>query len=82
MYKIAFKYDIDKMIKKFPQYIQIHIRSRIYELTLQPLPADVKLLKNSETYRIRVGNYRILYEIHKSCITILIIDIDHRKDMF
>ncbi|MDR0306677.1 MAG: type II toxin-antitoxin system RelE/ParE family toxin [Chitinispirillales bacterium] len=35
-----------------------------------------------KTYRIRTGDYRVVYEIHDNVLTIIVIDIDHRKDIY
>ncbi|HIH37463.1 TPA: type II toxin-antitoxin system RelE/ParE family toxin [Candidatus Woesearchaeota archaeon] len=53
----------------------------ISSLSHQPLPQGVKRIINQEnTYRIRVGNYRVLYEIKKD--TVLIAKIDRRETAY
>ena len=45
-------------------------------------PAGYKKLKGLEAYRIRVGNYRIIYEIKDNILTIEVVAIGHRKDVY
>ena len=49
----------------------------------EPRPSGVKKLSGSEfTYRIRKGNYRVVYEIHDETILIEVVKIGHRKDVY
>ena len=55
----------------------------IHKLFLNPNPAGcVKLVGYDIEYRIRVGNYRVIYQIHNSVLIILVIEIGHRKDIY
>ena len=51
-------------------------------LSENPRPFGRKKLTNDEKYRVRVGNYRILYEIHEDIITVEVVKIGHRKDVY
>lgn len=46
------------------------------------MPPKAKKLAGRNGYRIRVGDYRIIYEIQKSVLVILIIDIGHRREIY
>jgi mRNA interferase RelE/StbE len=49
----------------------------------QPRPAGVKKLQGLEdTYRIRVGNFRVLYQIFDVKLVVLVIDVGDRKDIY
>ena len=49
----------------------------------QPRPPGYRALKGSPgVYRIRVGTYRILYEIHDATVTIIVLKIGHRKAIY
>jgi mRNA interferase RelE/StbE len=83
------KYDIElsrialKNMAKIPKRELIRIQERIDSLIKEPRPADIKKIQGDENlYRIRSGNYRILYRIFDDMIKILIIDVDHRKDIY
>ena len=47
-----------------------------------PIPPKAKKLSGRDGYRIRVGDYRIIYEIQKSVLVVLIIDIGHRREIY
>ncbi len=55
----------------------------IESLVKNPFPSGVKKLSGSERiYRLRVGNYRIIYELEQDVLSIHIIRIRHRKDAY
>lgn len=56
--------------------------SRQAFLTLNPRPQGHKKLKGREGYRIRVGDYRIIYNIFDAQLLIEVIDLGHRKDIY
>ena len=82
MYKIQIRVSLKKIAKQLPVKAYQAIVEAIYELQNNPRPQGYIKLKNKEEYRIRVGNYRVLYEIHDDIITIIVIDIGHRKDIY
>ena len=49
---------------------------------MQPRPMGNKKLKGRDSYRIRVGNYRVIYEIFDNILTVEVIDLGHRKDIY
>ncbi len=51
-------------------------------LVNNPRPSGCKKLKGKQGYRIRIGNYRVIYEIHDKILTIDIIAIGDRKDVY
>jgi mRNA interferase RelE/StbE len=48
----------------------------------EPRPAGSKKLHGYEAWRIRVGNYRIIYEIEEGRLLIILISVSHRKDVY
>lgn len=72
-----------KNMAKIPTRELVRIQKRINDLSVDPRPFDIKKIHGDENlYRIRSGNYRILYRIFDSKLHILIIDVDHRKDIY
>ncbi len=57
-------------------------RQAIINLSKNPRPNGFKKLKGRDGYRIRVGNYRIIYNIFEKEVVIDIITIGHRKDIY
>ena len=58
------------------------IKKQIYDLADNPRPQGYKKLKGRKGYRIRVGNYRIIYEIFDEILLIDVIDLGHRKEIY
>jgi len=82
-------YDIElsrialKSLAKIPRRELLRIKDKIDALSLEPRPTDTKKIHCDENlYRIRIGNYRVLYRIFDDKILVLIVDVDHRKDIY
>lgn len=72
-----------KSMTKIPRRELLRIQDKIDALSAEPRPADVKKIRGDENlYRIRSGNYRVLYRIFDEKILVLIVDVDHRKDVY
>ncbi|MDQ6901721.1 MAG: type II toxin-antitoxin system mRNA interferase toxin, RelE/StbE family [Bacteroidota bacterium] len=51
-------------------------------MAVNPRPQGYKKLKGTNAYRIRCGNYRIIYEIHDNIVTIVVIDVGQRREIY
>ena len=71
-----------KTLDKFSDIIAETIFNAIAALAQNPRPKGVKKLKGRDGYRIRVGNYRIIYDIFDNELIIDIIALGHRKDIY
>jgi len=59
------------------------IDHRILRLADDPRPAGCnKLVGSTNTYRIRQGDYRIIYEVEDERLVVLVVEIGHRKDVY
>ncbi len=82
-YRIEVKKSAAKALKKIPKPDQKRISARIDNLAEDlPNPDTTKMKGNNPFHKIRVGNYRIIYEIQDDVLLILIIKIGHRKDVY
>lgn len=82
-YQIEIKPSASKELEKLPRQIIPRIVAVIKELAENPYPQGVRKLTGFDrTYRIRVGDYRILYNIYENRLMIEIIRIRHRKDAY
>jgi mRNA interferase RelE/StbE len=89
-YKIVVTESATKELKRIPVKMQDRIFEKIEDLAREPKPYGHKKLKNfdmpgsdqDDYYRIRVGDYRIIYTIENEQITIFIMKIAHRKDIY
>ena len=82
MYKITFTKLAFKELSKIPEPFYLKIKSAIIQLSDNPRPIGSKKLKGRDGYRIRIGNYRVIYEIFDTQLIINIINIGHRKDIY
>lgn len=82
-YEILYARSAVKELGKLPKKVVQKIQEAIKALADDPHPPGSKKLEGEEnTYRIRVRDYRVLYEIDDKEITILVIRIRHRKDAY
>lgn len=82
-YKVEFTRSAEKELRKIDKSKVAAIYGEIERLEFNPRPYGVKKLVGADrTYRIRVGNYRIVYEIEDDVLLVLIIRIAHRKDVY
>ena len=82
MYRILIENRVKREIKRFPNEILRKIISTIEELKLDPRPAGVKKLIEKDGWRIRIGNYRILYTIDDKNKVVTVYRIRHRKEVY
>ncbi len=83
-YQIKILPTAQKELASLPKPIRVRIAKKIDSLQTNPVPQGVKLLKGKvrEAYRLRVGDYRILYQIKKEILTVLVIKIGHRREIY
>jgi mRNA interferase RelE/StbE len=81
-YKIILKPSAQKDLDKLPDKELIRIASRLEQLRINPRPIGVQKLSDEEGYRLRSGNYRILFIINDKIKNIFIFRIKHRKDAY
>ncbi len=81
-YKILIKKSVEKDLLIIPKKDVKKILKIIKSLAENPYPSNMKKLSHQEKYRIRYRQYRILYQIENEILTIYIIKIAHRKDVY
>ncbi len=82
-YEIVFQPFVEKDLRKLSAENCDRIMVRIEALANEPFPAQVVKLKGTEgLYRIRVGDYRIIYEVDLDSNCILIHYVRHRRDVY
>jgi len=82
-YRIELAPAARRQFKKLPKDIKKKIAKAIDKLETNPYPNGVKKLSNEDNlYRIRVGDYRIVYHISNDELLILIVRVRHRKDIY
>jgi mRNA interferase RelE/StbE len=81
-YEILILLSAEKEINKLPTLIQSRISVRILSLENNPRPRGAKKLSTRDEYRLRIGNYRILYTVNDSDSAITIIAVNHRREVY
>ena len=82
-YRIEFSPRAELQFKKIPKELQIRLKHRIDTLAENPFPRGVKKLSAEENiYRLRIGDYRIIYQVQGNALLILILKLGHGKDVY
>jgi mRNA interferase RelE/StbE len=81
-YKIEIKKSAAKEIVALPKHDLKRVLEKIGELAENPRPNGCKKLSGDEKYRIRSGNYRVLYSIENDVLIVYVVKVGHRKDIY
>jgi mRNA interferase RelE/StbE len=82
-YKVKISSSAEKSLKKIPKKDISKIIELIQMLTIQPFPQGCRKLSGEEdVYRVRQGNYRVIYEVIDNELIILVLKIGYRKDVY
>jgi mRNA interferase RelE/StbE len=82
-YKVEISKRALKQLNKLSSELQERIQAKIDDLASEPRPNGVKKLNNRENgYRIRIGDYRILYDIYDDILLITVVEIGHRSKVY
>jgi mRNA interferase RelE/StbE len=82
-YQVLMKPRARRDVEKLPDSIRERIAAAIDALADQPRPPGVKKLQGDENlWRVRVGSYRLIYEIHDAQLIVLIVRVADRKDAY
>jgi len=81
-YKIYFRKSVLKDLEKIPSKDLKRIMDRIGSLAVNPRPPGHTKLSGQEKYRVRQGLYRIVYSIQDAELTIWIVTVGHRKNVY
>lgn len=81
-YKIVIKKSVAKDFKTIPKKDVQRILSAIEQLADDPRPPQSKKLSGQERFRIRQGNYRILYTIEDNQLVVCVVKVGNRRDVY
>ena len=83
MYRLAIKKSARKELDDLPDQIFLKVDESILSLRENPFPyPHAKKLKGENKYRLRVGDYRVVYSVDVDQKTITIYRVRHRKDVY
>jgi mRNA interferase RelE/StbE len=79
---VEFKVSVRKQIASLPKVQADRIIRAAMALADNPRPAGCKKLKGRDAWRIRIGGYRVVYEIHDDALIVLVVRVAHRKKAY
>jgi len=82
-YRVEIKKSAQKEIAALSKRDRRRVMSAIAALADEPRPQGVRKLVNAENaYRIRVGDYRVVYQLARRVLTVFVVRVGHRKDIY
>ena len=82
LYEVSVNASAIKELAKINEPDYSRIKSALYNLANDPRPVGCKKLKGSDSYRIRIGNYRVIYDIFDRVLVVKVVAVGHRKDIY
>jgi mRNA interferase RelE/StbE len=81
-YRLEYQPGVLRSLERFPRQVQKRIVERLESLRDNPRPPGSVKLAGEDAYRVRVGDYRIIYAIYDDRLVVLVIDIGHRGEVY
>ncbi|WP_373511331.1 type II toxin-antitoxin system RelE/ParE family toxin [Persicitalea sp.] len=81
-YEVRLVKKAQKQLDKLPDLVAGPILKVIFNLKFDPRPPGSKKLKGRSSYRVRSGNYRVIYEVLDTQLVVKVIALGHRKDIY
>lgn len=81
-YKLAFRKSVAKDLRELPRKDLSRILKRIETLATDPRPQGSEKLSAQERYRIRQGDYRVVYEVQDEAAAVLVVRVGHRREVY
>lgn len=82
-YRIEWKHSASKELRRLPTNIVERVLRDVEKLAEEPFPPGVtKLAGTEQSYRIRIGDYRVIYTVENEVLRVQVIRVGHRKDVY
>ena len=82
MYELVYSPAASKQLEKLERAIKERIIIALERLRIKPESRDIKKLMGMPGYRLRVGDYRIIFDIERNKLLILVLTVGHRKNIY
>jgi mRNA interferase RelE/StbE len=83
IYGIKMKPAALRELKRLPEDVRRRITIRIASLADNPWPQGVEKIQGEEdTYRLRIGDYRVLYQVYRKDLIVLVVRVRHRREVY
>jgi len=81
-YRLLIKPSAAKELEALPKKDRQRLVTRLHQLSTDPRPLGCEKLSGHDLFRIRQGNYRVLYSIQDEMLVVLVIRIGHRREVY
>lgn len=81
-YRTEFSSSARRQLKELPSDIQLEIREAVNSLSTAPRPMGVARMSGEDAYRIRVRDYRVVYEIYDEVLIVIVVAVGHRREVY
>ena len=82
-FTILYASGVEKSLRKLPAEVRVAVVKKLLALADNPFPMGMSKLQGAlDLFRIRHGDYRIIYHVDHGTITVLIVKIGHRKEVY
>ena len=82
-YRLIIKRSAERDLRRLPRELFLRLNKQILALREEPRPAGVRKMEGSVSdWRLRVGDYRLLYEVNDTERTVTIVRVRHRRDVY
>ena len=81
-YRLLIKASAAKELESLPRKDRQRVADRIRSLSVNPRPIGSEKLTDADRYRLRQGDYRILYEIHDREVIVIVVKLGSRRDVY
>lgn len=81
-YRVVFRKSVAQDMRRIPNRDLRRILAAIDSLSEDPRPSGIEKLSGQERYRMRQGDYRIIYEIRDDEVIVVVVKVGHRKDVY
>ncbi len=81
-YEVHIRRTAEKELDKLPAAVQTRITSKILSLESDPRPRLAKKLSGRDEYRLRIGDYRMLYTVDDTLGSVTVVAIGHRREVY
>lgn len=81
-YRVEFAPSAARQFQDLPREVQRRLAPKIDALALDPRPRGCKKLKGDTRYRVRSGDYRVIYEVEDFVLLIIVVRVGHRREVY
>ena len=81
-YQVLIRSSAEKEMDALPRAAHARVSAKISNLAENPRPAGCKKMKGTDGYRIRVGDYRVIYTVDDKIVLVTVVGVGHRREVY